>query len=105
MPFYTNNNITDVAQLELEKKEYEITENLNLYLAKYYTISLPRHRRGSKITPERSTLVRERDYLINKYLGYYVDYACGITEDMFHHFDIQGYLYELKKLKKSLLWL
>nr|AXY95843.1 hypothetical chloroplast RF19 [Pisum sativum subsp. elatius]QTC07690.1 hypothetical chloroplast RF19 [Pisum sativum subsp. elatius] len=103
MPFYTNSNITDKTQLELEKKEYEITENLNLYLAKYYTIRPPRshrRRRGSKIITERSTLVKERDYLIKKYLGYYGDCGRGIKEDMFQHFNIQGYLLELKKLKK-----
>nr|YP_009141391.1 hypothetical chloroplast RF19 [Lathyrus odoratus]AIL55917.1 hypothetical chloroplast RF19 [Lathyrus odoratus] len=75
MPFYGKNNITDQVELALEKKEYEIHNNLKLYLDKYYPVRRFAARRRADLNRFRTNLSAETSFLINKYFGGFYIYC------------------------------
>nr|YP_003587801.1 hypothetical protein Ycf1 [Lathyrus sativus]ADE43661.1 hypothetical protein Ycf1 [Lathyrus sativus] len=69
MPFYSQKNITDQLELQLEKNEYAIHSNLKSYLERYYK---PKHRYNANSPKYRKDMAAEQNFLIERYVGYYL---------------------------------
>ncbi|KAL5079188.1 hypothetical protein RYX36_007609 [Vicia faba] len=80
--FYGNKNITDVAKLKLEKKEYGKQADLKSYLSNYY-----RDTRYS-ITRYRKDLNGEQNFLLDKYFGFYLHCKTPVQETLMDNINL-----------------
>ncbi|KAL5067288.1 hypothetical protein RYX36_018175 [Vicia faba] len=92
--FYGNKNITDVAKLKLEKKEYGKQADLKSYLSNYY-----RDTRYS-ITRYRKDLNGEQNFLLDKYFGFYLHCKTPVQETLMDNINLYCLLVRLKNLKQ-----
>nr|YP_009522740.1 ycf1 [Vicia sepium]AXQ37221.1 ycf1 [Vicia sepium] len=96
--FSGNKNITDVFELELEKKEYRKHADLKSYLSNYYG------KRRYNINKYRKDLNGEQNFLVDHYFSVYMDTPVGSVIDKLHDdFTLYLLLGRLKKLKNFLI--
>nr|QJS52106.1 Ycf1 [Vicia bungei] len=90
--FYGNKNITDKNDFKLEKEEYARQEDLKLYLSNY-----SRNTR-SNLNRFRTDLKGERNFLLDKYFGVYLDCKTPVEERLMDNLNFYCLLVALKTI-------
>ena len=91
--FYGNKNITDKNDFKLEKEEYARQEDLKLYLSNY-----SRNTR-SNLNRYRTDLKGERNFLLDKYFGFSLDWKTPVEERLMDNLNFYCLLVALKNIK------
>nr|AGW45946.1 hypothetical chloroplast RF19 [Lens culinaris] len=95
LEFYGNKNITDEHKLALEKKEYESLEDLEFYLSHSDLVKV----KGS-VHKYRRDLQGEKNFLLDKYLGFYLHCKIPVQETLMNNINLQILLIKMKNIKK-----